>query len=68
LAGILGSQKWTKATECKSVLCSAKTDLVGAHVIKVDSSDGKWYIVPLSKACNKRTDEFYVSEILVAVN
>lgn len=57
-----------KATECNSVTCSAKTDLVGAHVIKAGSLDGKWYIIPLCKACNKRNDEFYVSGTLVAVN
>ncbi len=57
-----------KATMCKSISCSSKTDLVGAHVKKVDSNDGKWYIVPLCKGCNARDDEFYVSGTLVAVN
>lgn len=57
-----------EATECKSITCSTKTDLVGAHVIKAGSLDGKWYIIPLCKACNKRNDEFYVSGTLVAVS
>ena len=29
----------------------------GCHVLKVDSSDQKWYILPLCDSCNHRTDE-----------
>jgi len=59
-----------KATKCMRVNCSVtgRTNLVGAHVKKVDSSDNKWYIVPLCQADNKRTDEFYVYEPLVPIN
>ena len=54
----------------KSVsLCSADccwgTDLVGAHVQKAYSEDKSWYIVPLCKSCNKRTDTFNVTTTLV---
>ncbi len=28
----------------------------GCHVQKVDSTDQKWYIIPLCDACNHRTD------------
>ncbi|MBF4230609.1 MULTISPECIES: hypothetical protein [Vibrio] len=31
---------------------------VGAHVIKVNSTDKKWYIVPLCKKHNKEDEEF----------
>lgn len=43
------------------------TDLVGAHVQKAYSSDKSWYIVPLCKSCNNRTDTFNVSYTLVPV-
>jgi hypothetical protein len=62
------SKTGQKANECKSLLCNAKWDLVGAHVIKAGSFDGKWYIIPLCKECNKRNDEFYVDGVLVPVN
>jgi hypothetical protein len=57
-----------KATKCNNVACSTTKDLVGAHVIKVNSVDQKWYIVPLCKACNAKTDSFYVAGPLVPVN
>ena len=49
---------WTKHTGftpawCRG--CRAKLpaeDLVGGHVVKVNSSDRRWYIVPLCSACN----------------
>ena len=43
------------------------SDLVGAHVQKANSSDKSWYITPLCKACNQRTDEFDVFWDLVPV-
>jgi len=51
----------SKATECHACDCNNKQDLVGAHVIKVGSSDKCRYIVPLCKKCNSRKDEFYVN-------
>lgn len=39
----------------------------GCHVQKVDSTDQKWYIVPLCDACNHRTDEPNVNVTLVSV-
>jgi hypothetical protein len=50
----------------RSLRCAAfghydeHTDLVGAHVKKVNSTDGSWYIVPLCKALNASSDEFEV--------
>lgn len=36
---------------------------VGAHVQKADSTDNRWYIVPVCYAINNRRGEsFYVSE------
>lgn len=45
-------------------------DLVGGHVIKIDSYDRDQYIVPICKGCNNKTDvEFYVDEnSLVSAN
>lgn len=56
---------WEAVTGLKASICSAagcfnKSDLVGAHVQKVNSSDKKMYIVPLCRGCNQRTDEFDV--------
>lgn len=36
------------------------SSLLGGHVIKVDSSDQKWYIVPLCSSCNNK-DPFVFS-------
>lgn len=36
---------------CSNILCNNKAE-VGAHVIKVDSTDKSWYIVPFCKKCN----------------
>lgn len=62
---------WEKQTGKRVHICGAMdcngTDLVGAHVQKADSYDNKWYVTPLCKACNNRTDEFYVSFELVPV-
>lgn len=35
---------------------------LGAHVIKVNSYDQRWYIVPLCSSCNQQTITFSVSE------
>lgn len=62
---------WEKQTGTKKYTCGASgcsnSDLVGAHVQKVNSSDKSWYITPLCKACNQRTDEFDVFWDLVPV-
>lgn len=55
-----------KKYTCGASGCS-NNDLVGAHVQKVNSSDKSWYITPLCKACNQRTDEFDVFWDLVPV-
>lgn len=57
-----------KATKCNHIDCNEKNNLVGAHVKQVGAGDDSWYIVPLCQSCNKRTDVFYVSGPLVAVN
>jgi len=57
-----------RATTCCAYDCNARAE-VGAHVIKVDSNDNRWFIVPLCQACSKRTDEFYVpSDYLIPSN
>jgi hypothetical protein len=49
------------ATYCKEITCT-KTDLVGAHVQKADSTDQNWYIVPLCKDHNKSTGELEIRD------
>jgi len=49
------------ATYCLATGCWNK-DLVGAHVQKADSSDNKWYILPLCSAHNQSTGELEVSD------
>lgn len=49
-------QHWKKftiqtVTYCSETSCM-KTELVGAHVQKHNSTDNKWYIVPLCNAHN----------------
>lgn len=44
------------ASLCAALDCSGKAE-VGGHVKKA-GSEKTHYIVPLCKACNKRTDEF----------
>lgn len=56
--------KRCSATDCHLL---GRSNLVGAHVQKVNSYDNNWYIVPLCHGCNNRTDEFYVDETLVPV-
>ncbi len=48
-------------TYCPVEKCLNK-DLVGAHVQKADSSDGKWYIFPLCKIHNQAMGELQVSD------
>ena len=57
------------ASRCSAIDCHdfGIWNLVGAHVKKVYGSDNSWYIVPLCRSCNTRTDEFYVDETLVPV-
>ena len=57
-----------RATQCNRFLCSATSNLVGAHVKKVDGNDNSWYIVPLCHADNMSTEEFYVNGPLISVN
>lgn len=53
---------WEAQTRRKSRYCKAGTcwnqATVGAHVMKVDSCDKHYYIVPLCNSCNGRTDSF----------
>ena len=49
--------------------CGAQDNIVGGHVKKVNSDDCRWFIVPLCKQCNKKTESFHVNEQdLVPVN
>lgn len=62
---------WEKKTGTKQYICGASgcssKDLVGAHVQKVGCPDEKWYITPICRKCNQRTDEFDVLWELVPV-
>lgn len=62
---------WEKKTGSKAFFCSASncfsSNLVGAHVQKANSTDNRWYIIPLCSSCNQRTDTFEVSGTLVPV-
>jgi hypothetical protein len=67
---------WEKFSGQSVTYCPAtspsclKKDLVGAHVQKSDSSDGKWYIYPLCSAHNQSTGVLEVSDTykLVSAN
>ena len=55
---------WEQQTGINPTFCSEKDcirrDLVGAHVKDAFGFDKHWYIVPLCKGCNQRTDMFEV--------
>lgn len=55
-----------KARRCGVDGCNG-SDVVGAHVEKVFGPDHHWYITPLCKSCNERTDIFDVTTELVPV-
>ena len=57
------------AWRCSATDCHlrGRENLIGAHVQKVYGTDKSWYIVPLCRGCNTRTDEFYVDETLIPV-
>ena len=44
--------------KCQVVGCNEKPE-VGAHVQKVDSDDGKWYIIPFCKNHNNKRGETF---------
>ena len=48
---------------CANIECS-NSATVGGHVIRVDESSKKWYIVPLCSRCNhfENDDSFLVDE------
>ena len=56
-------KKGRKFGRCSCIVCKSSAE-VGAHVQKKDSTDKKWYIVPLCFECNKKpsTESFYVFE------
>lgn len=54
--------------KCAAYGCSEKAEL-GGHVIKVNSIDKRWYIVPICYSHNNSNLPFYVDENdLVPVN
>lgn len=59
-------QSGRHVTICGTTGCN-NNDLVGAHVQKVNSANQSWYITPICKSCNSRTDEFDVCWPLVPV-
>lgn len=62
---------WEKQTGKTVSICGVRgcsdSDLVGGHVMKVNSTDKHYYITPICRSCNTRTDEFYVCWDLVPV-
>lgn len=54
-------------TYCSESSCTGK-DLVGAHVQKDSSSDKSWYIVPLCKKHNAKSDTLTISDSTVLVS
>jgi len=56
---------WEKQKNREFLFCSCTGCFnfaeVGAHVKKINDGN-EWYIVPLSKECNAKTDNFYVSK------
>lgn len=62
---------WEKQTKSSKLICGvsgcSNRDLVGAHVQKFERTDKSYYIAPICKVCNNRTDEFYVCWELVPV-
>ena len=65
---------WEKFSGQTIIYCPAgncrNTDLVGAHVLKANSQDQKWYIYPLCKKHNHHIGELEVfnSYKLVSAN
>lgn len=67
-------QHWQNVTKkrippcCREIICQNK-DLVGAHVIKVDSTDNDTYIVPLCQMHNISEEEIEIMDgYLVSAN
>jgi len=62
---------WENHSKIKKIVCGtsgcSNTNLVGAHVRKSDQRDNSNYITPICKECSKRTDEFDVHWMLIAV-
>lgn len=59
---------WTAKTKRNAPLCSCNDcfskSQVGAHVQEPgNNTSDKWYIVPLCKKCNKKSDSFKVLTI-----
>ena len=50
-----------KCPACRKAFERANFD--GCHVQKVDSTDQKWYIIPLCDSCNHRTDTPDIGDI-----
>ena len=62
---------WEKQTKTHKSICGVigcnNTDLVGAHVQKVEGSDKSYYITAICTACNNKTNEFSVHWELIPV-
>ena len=60
----------TRKVDSASAVCFAHDSyarMIGAHVQKANSYDNRWYVTPLCRTCNNRTDEFDVFFDLVPV-
>lgn len=63
--------KFEESTEYECPACGksiTKERFDGCHVQKANSTDKRWYIVPLCDRCNQRTGDFEVAgDLLVPV-
>jgi hypothetical protein len=55
------------ATGCSALDCDGSAD-VGAHVMTLFGGDRGWQIIPACKACNQRSERFYVHSATVFVS
>ena len=60
---ILDPNGWYECPGCGESF--QRKDFDGCHVQKVDSTDNKWYIIPLCDSCNHTTEELEVKEGLL---
>jgi hypothetical protein len=57
---------WNRFSGQNARICSVidcyRTDIVGAHVQKYNSTNRNWYIVPLCREHNQSTNDLEISE------
>ncbi|NOR44521.1 MAG: hypothetical protein GQ534_02960 [Candidatus Delongbacteria bacterium] len=62
---------WERYTKNNAIFCSVQKCVdqakVGAHVLKVSSTDKDWYIVPLCYSCNKSDNNLDIGSTSLAL-